>query len=226
MPCRTNPHANGRSTRGTRLAALSIACQSGVVARQLWILACCACVGALHCGGDASTRHLTVGESEDVQQAGDMSPPTSETPVPSSGGTENVFEAPTTEATAGYLFTETPATSGPPETEQGCYVPAPRDIPAPTNCSSELLACEPGSDECLSTPLTTTLQKLLHDACDVYCGELEIGLSDGCVTLVDGLLSNASQDECARDQVLGRRWQCAPSEGIARIALGSCTLPP
>ena len=95
--------------------------------------------------------------------------------------------------------------AGPPEAEQGCYVPAPRDIPGPTDCSSELMACEPGSDECLSTPLAATLRKLLRDECDIHCGQFEIGLSDGCATLVDGLVSNASDDECVREQVLGRR---------------------
>ena len=71
-----------------------------------------------------------------------------------------------------------------------------------------------------------TLGNVLLEECDISCGDLEVGLSEGCVTLVDAILSDESKTECLLAQVLGRRWRCAPSQGMERVVLGSCTLPP
>jgi len=103
-----------------------------------------------------------------------------------------------------------------------CYVPEARPIPTRNDCAPTAAACEPSSDTCLFTPLALTLRNLIFDSCDVNCGELEIGASQGCITVVEN--GNVSDFECVREHLLGTRWECAPSDGMARVFLDSCTI--
>jgi hypothetical protein len=65
---------------------------------------------------------------------------------------------------------------------------------------------------------------LLFDSCDLNCGELAIGASQGCITLVENATGNVSDFACVREHLLGTRWECAPSDGMARVFLDSCTI--
>jgi len=107
--------------------------------------------------------------------------------------------------------------------EGGCDVPEPRPIPERDDCAVTAQACEPGQG-CVFTPLAETLARLLLDSCDVYCGELEVGSTSGCITRVENATGNVGNFECVRQHLLGTRWECAPNEGMARVYLGSCTI--
>lgn len=104
-----------------------------------------------------------------------------------------------------------------------CYVPEARPVPTRSDCAVTVLACQPGSDGCLSTSLAVSIKARIFDACEIYCGELEIGTSQGCITLVEDRIGNASDFECVKQQLLGTRWECAPSDGVSRVFLESCT---
>jgi hypothetical protein len=104
-----------------------------------------------------------------------------------------------------------------------CDVPEPRPIPQRNDCAVTAQACEPGQG-CVFTPLSETLRPLLLDSCDVYCGELEVGATNACITRVENPTGNVGNLECVRQLLLGTRWECAPNEGMARVYLGSCTI--
>lgn len=108
--------------------------------------------------------------------------------------------------------------------DSDCYVPEPRPIPEPSNCATTVSACQPGSDQCLNTSLTVSIKAAIFESCDVYCGELQVGASQGCITLVEDRGGHVGDFGCVQQQLLGTRWDCAPSDGMVRIYLGSCTL--
>lgn len=189
------------------------------------------CCGGLSCGGQADqvgeppviTPDSAVPSSNGPLGSAAASPaPTSpgdDVAVPSGAASQAVALPPA----ASDVFYTTPEAEPLPVEE--CHVPAAEPVPAASACSPAIEACEPSTDTCLSSPLAVTLRKLLREACDVRCGDLILGLSEGCITLLSEQSYLSSDLECVREQLIGRRWDCAPREGMARAYMGSCTLP-
>ena len=181
-----------------------------------YLLPCCfAALHLLGCGGQAQRGGMSDDSATDTASG---TPSVEE--QPSGTQPDEPSSVPSTEPDS---FYSTPAAEkATPDDE--CYVPEPRPIPSRNDCATTALACESGSDGCLFTPLAVTLEKLLLDSCNVYCGELAVGTTQGFVTLVENPTGNVSDIECVRQHLLGKRWECAPSEGMARVYLGSCTI--
>ena len=102
-------------------------------------------------------------------------------------------------------------------------------IPEPTTCSSSVGTCQLDADGCLDQSVTSTLLPFLKQACDFYCGQLQVGFRRGCITRVEGdvgVYADTPYDglDCSRRQLLGSRWDCAPLDGELSVYLGSCTI--
>lgn len=111
------------------------------------------------------------------------------------------------------------------EAEETCGLPLNDPIPAGGACSDTVTHCAPGTDNCLSTALRATLVPALA-ACKINCGDLSVGFSAGCATVLEGSggFDSAAAD-CLRNTLLQARYDCVPTDGWQRLFVGSCTLP-
>jgi len=87
---------------------------------------------------------------------------------------------------------------------------------------------DPGADAL--NPLTQVVRELA-EACEAYCGEVNVGMRQGCATALQvvrlGVISPQTPDgaaACLTASVVGRRWDCAPTEGWTRAYIDSCTV--
>jgi hypothetical protein len=119
---------------------------------------------------------------------------------------------------------DVPVDAGAPAGARTSNSDAAQTVPERFECTATPSGCQPGSDGPVFTPLAVTLQEFLFDSCEVYCGQLELGTSRGCVTRIDNVAGSVSNFECVNQHLLGTRWECAPTDGLSPVYLGSCTI--
>ena len=109
--------------------------------------------------------------------------------------------------------------------EEGtCDFPVDDPIPAGGACPDLVTHCAAGTDSCLFTALRATLVPAFA-ACKIRCGEMRVGFSAGCATvLASGGMDPAAAD-CLRNIVFNARYDCVPRDGWQRLYVESCTLP-
>ncbi|HKO49031.1 MAG TPA: hypothetical protein VJV79_14970 [Polyangiaceae bacterium] len=98
------------------------------------------------------------------------------------------------------------------------------------DCSLAVSSCSPGVDGSLYSPWSNTLSAIIQ-GCAAYCGEVTVDVRSGCVVTIQsdqdlGVLSPHSKPDvsaCIREQLVGRNWDCQPSDGRVRVYVGSCT---
>jgi hypothetical protein len=106
----------------------------------------------------------------------------------------------------------------------GCPIAPNGPIPAGT-CPGLVSHCEVGPDECLGAGLKAAIRPVLAQ-CGVSCGELDVGFSAGCATVVKNIYgSDDTVAACVRDQLMQFRFDCVPQDGWQRVYIASCTLP-
>jgi hypothetical protein len=99
--------------------------------------------------------------------------------------------------------------------------------PAPASCSAPVQRClTAGTDSCLFTHLRASLLDFIK-ACDVQCGEFALAFTGGCATAIEdwGSSIGPTAIDCLRANIVGTRWDCAPSETWTRVYVDSCTRP-
>lgn len=97
-------------------------------------------------------------------------------------------------------------------------------LPAPVTCSSTVLACDAGKEDCLFTSAGRAMMRLVQE-CRMYCGEFRVGFVAGCAAEIrDVFPTNTELATCLSNAILGQRWTCTPENGWVRVYVGSCTL--
>jgi hypothetical protein len=171
------------------------------------------------CGGRAQSADL--GQLADAGDAGDERPNFE----PSDATDAGDEPAPAEENASFDVTAEADAVPG-----MTCWMPDSGPIPEIGWCGTDVAPCTPALDDCLHTALGGTLTEIANE-CGAYCGELAVGFRSGCATtvVVDylGVVSPYSEDEvvsCIRNRIMGGRWSCGPTDGWARVFVGSCTI--
>jgi hypothetical protein len=111
--------------------------------------------------------------------------------------------------------------------DAGCWHPN-YPLPAPVTCRGDKLACDPGWDNCLSTPASSTLARLAQE-CGFACGGFVVGFVGGCASEIRRTtdspnMSGSAVEACLFKAILGQRWTCMPEDGWVRVFVTSCTL--
>ena len=116
------------------------------------------------------------------------------------------------------------------EAGQGCRGPD-ASIPTGGSCGTTVTHCTSvWTGDCVDDALAEAAGPIIR-TCGNLCGELSLGLSGGCVAIVEGMADLRGLDapifggnaaQCIESFLMGHRFDCVPSDGWVSLYVDSC----
>jgi hypothetical protein len=173
----------------------------------------------------ACVRDVSVGSSQD----GSMDAGSSDGPTQDGSMDVETTDGPTRD---GSMDAET-ADGLTSEVGQGCWASG-TGIPTGGSCGAIVTHCTSvWTGDCADDALAQAVNPIIH-ACGGSCGVLSVGLSGGCVTIVQGLANlpgsigsrlDDGAASCIERYLMDHRFDCVPSDGWVALIVDGCLLP-